>query len=455
MYNLGDDNELDRASREAAGRYAPPSDPDWPALSSELDKVLPVEKKRRTLFFWWLLPVLLIGGGATYWLVQKDDSSIVTTVKEPAVTQTVKEADKKETKTVSPSVTVTNAQKETTTSVTVNIEKQTPVAEINKQAERTPIAKVKINAPGNESLTVNAPKNQTASVPANDKAVTKQDASKAVDQPAKENQAVTSAVQKTEDVPAKDIPKGNTDQPVKQNDITSVTENKTQPSNETAPKTETAEQPAVTKTKVENAGRGKGFSFGILAGVDKSTVKFRYSGDAGVNVGFMAGYHFSDRWSIHSGLIYTQKNYKVAGEDFTAPKGSWASYYKIDNVEGYCRMWEVPLVARYTVSQSNKHSFFLSTGLSSYFMTGENYDYTYYTNTGLLALRNTAYVSTDTHVMSILHLSAGLENRISKNWSLQIEPYAKIPLGGVGFGNIRLSSFGLNFSVQHRQPSKK
>jgi hypothetical protein len=88
-------------------------------------------------------------------------------------------------------------------------------------------------------------------------------------------------------------------------------------------------------------------------------------------------------------------------------------------------------------------------------MTGEKYDYAYYTNAGLPATRSMEYSSSDTHIMSILHLSAGFENRISSNWSLQIEPYAKLPLGGVGFGNIRLSSFGLNFSVQHRQPSKK
>jgi hypothetical protein len=91
MFNLGDDNELDRASREAAGKYAPPGDPDWQALSAELDKVMPVEKKkRRMFFFWWLLPVLLIGGGAAYWLIQKDDASEMATVKEPVAYRLIK-----------------------------------------------------------------------------------------------------------------------------------------------------------------------------------------------------------------------------------------------------------------------------------------------------------------------------------------------------------------------------
>jgi len=117
-------------------------------------------------------------------------------------------------------------------------------------------------------------------------------------------------------------------------------------------------------------------------------------------------------------------------------------------------MWEVPLLLRYTISSSAKKSFFISTGMSSYFMTAENYDYFYYYN-NIPVTRNSAYKSTDTHVLSIAHLSAGFENRIGKQLYLQVEPYAKIPLGGVGFGNIKLSSFGLNFAVQRRIGGKK
>jgi hypothetical protein len=145
----------------------------------------------------------------------------------------------------------------------------------------------------------------------------------------------------------------------------------------------------------------------------------------------------------------------VAGEDFTAPKGSIISYYKLEDVDGYCRMWEFPLVARYNISQGKRNNVFVSTGLSSYYMTKEHYNYSYYNAFGTLASRTSEYVSNDTHIMSILHLSAGFESRMSKNLSMIIEPYAKLPLGGVGFGNIMLSSFGLNFSVQYRQPAKK
>ncbi len=456
MFNLGDDNELDRAGREAAGKYAPPGDPDWQALSAELDKVMPIEKKKRRVFFWWLLPVLLIGGGATYWLVQKDNASEIATVREPVSIQ----VDKKESKTASPIEASADAQKENSKPVIDQPEKQTATIQVNKQADRKNLVTTdeKTEVTGDGSLTINSrkKKNIPAVTSAKEPSVTNQVIAKTTDQPAKQDQPVTSALPKTDPDPVKEPAKTNTDLPVatSQGNNTPVTQQKTEPA-KVPDATQQADANTVVTTPKLNQQRGKGFSLGILAGVDKSTVKFKYEGDAGVNIGLALGYHFSDRWSVHTGAIYTQKNYKVAGVDFTAPKGSWASYYKIDNVEGYCRMWEIPLLARYTVSQSNRNSVYLSTGLSSYFMTSEKYDYAYFTNTGLPATRSMSYNSSDTHIMSILHLSAGFENRISRSLSLLIEPYAKLPLGGVGLGNIRLSSFGVNFSVQHRQPSKK
>ncbi|HCL06575.1 MAG TPA: hypothetical protein DHW64_11705 [Chitinophagaceae bacterium] len=196
------------------------------------------------------------------------------------------------------------------------------------------------------------------------------------------------------------------------------------------------------------------FSIAFVAGMDASTVKYKYSDKAGINIGILAGYHFNDHWSMHTGVLFTKKNYTVAGEDFQVPKNSWLANYKLAMVDGYCNMWEVPLFVRYQFNASNKRSFFLSSGISSYFMTRENYNYAYYLN-GQLVTRNNNYPTGNTHLFSILRLSAGWKKSIGKSTSILIEPYAALPLGGVGFGNIRLSSYGLNFSLQIRQPSKK
>jgi hypothetical protein len=456
MYNVGDDNELDRLSREAAGRYTPPGKADWDSLSTELDKVLPVkeEKKRRGLLLWWLLPVLLIGGAVTYWQVSKDvpdtQALKIAEQKQPA------QDKKQDLAPVQPNDAVTastNVQKEKTTTVT---DKQEAVINKENGISRKP---GKIASPEKESassgenvLALNGKRKLNAGSHTDEGKSNKEITFKA-DQPVTDKTVALIINPTVDKEPAKEnTQKSNVDQPV-QETVQPTKETKVEP----APVAENipdATTPQPSKDKL-NSARGKGWSYGFLAGIDKSTVKFKYQDGAGINIGAMLGYHFNDKISVHTGAIYTQKNYKVAGEDFTAPKGSWVSYYNLETVKGYCRMWEVPLLLRYTVSQSDKRSFFLSTGLSSYFMTRENYDYTYYSAGAGLVTRNSAYDSKDTHVLSIAHFSAGFERRLGKAWSLMVEPYAKIPLGGVGFGNIQLSSFGLNFSVQHRQPSKK
>jgi len=452
MYNPGDDNELDRLSKEAAGRYEAPGNANWQAMQAELDKVLPEEKpKRRVMLFWWLLPALL-AGGAGWWLLQKSNPGQVSEKNIPAIisNKIVTPSQKPIANDNTSAVTKENTP-EKNISLKLEVKQQPSVMKTNILAKRLPVQESGNDVPvtGNDASAMKAAgKNETQLSPSvinNSASTITLEAAKVIDkQDLTDKSAISNSTNNTEQ--AKESSNTiNTDKAVET--IMPVTP----PVQEQAPNP----NPITTlKTLQPSVSRGKGWSFSLLAGVDKSTVKFKYSNDPGVNIGLLAGYHFNDKWSLHTGAIYTQKNYKLAGGDFTAPKGSWVSYYTIDNVEGYCRMWEVPLLVRYTVSSSAKKSFFLSTGLSSYFMTKEDYTYYFYTN-GSITDRTQTYPSTDTHILSVAHLSMGFENRISNSLSLQIEPYAKIPFGGLGLGNIKLSSFGLNFSLQLRQPSKK
>jgi hypothetical protein len=465
MHNLGDDKELDRLSREAAGRYTPPGAPDWDALSSELDKVMPAEEKKRRVIFWWLLPVLLAGGATAYWLTHNNNDKPVTG--QPAAITVAKET------TPTPAQGTVSVKKETP-QVTAATEERTPAGTNplanNKITEGPSVTKTASPAANSSSvavrrknngalrnafavtdnlLTNNTPSVNIGATLTTSKLPVKKENVQTGDEPSKENTVAT-----VDPIKEKETAKTTTDQSQADNSNThAVKEDKTEPTVETP--VVAAEPAAPKKESIKLAPRGKGFSFGVLAGVDESTVKFKYGNNAGYNLGFAAGYHFNDKLSVHTGAIFTEKKYKVAGADFTAPKGTPISYYKLDNVDGYCRMWEFPLLVRYTISQGKKSSAFVSTGLSSYYMTEEHYNYFYYTALGALASRTSEYESHDTHILSVLHLSAGFESRMSRKLSVLIEPYAKLPLGGVGFGDIMLSSFGLNFSVQYRQPAKK
>lgn len=442
MHNPGDDRELDLMSREAAGRYTAPGIPDWQKMETELDKVLPVEKKRRGILYWWLLPVLL-AGGATYWLLQNDNDTVqaqtngesnviadktttsVPALKERSSTGTIHAVAEKNAASAPADHPVIRYRSYENNTAAVRAVPGAPAA--------TGVSTQQNNISKKELTTVSAQPNSIDNSVKQDQGLSKSATEQAEKDPVS-NQLPPAVVT------TKTTPETNaiTEQPATVNSSTATVE----------------ELPVVTdKKNLASYLYGKGWSLAAIGGIDKSTVKFSYGDKAGINIGIIGGYHFNDKLSLHLGAIYTQKNYTLAGQDFNAPKGSWASYYKLDEVEGYCRMWELPLMARYAFPQQGRNNYFLSTGLSSYFMTSEHYTY-YYHHQGQPASRSASYGAGDRHVLSILHLSGGFERTLSRNLRLQIEPYAKLPLSGVGLGSIQLSSFGINFGLQLRQPSK-
>lgn len=443
MHRLGDDMELDKLSRDAADKYSSPGKPDWDSMSAKLDQAMPVEKRRRFGLLWFVVPAVLLTGG--YFLLSRSDDQ--------KIAAPVASASK------------TNA----TTTVASDARPAIDVADKNKSINATEEVPPSQIIPAGKSLKATVSK--TNSTLRNNQH-SLQTAVSNPDQPAKPTQQATLVANDKSAEPLqqtasptgttinKAVAKGGETQHHQSNPAINKVVTEEAPVAQTKTPTVT-QQEIPTPVRTSNFGKpvvypplGKGFSIAILAGADKSTVKFRYGNDPGYNLGMLVGYYFNSRWSIHTGAVYTQKNYKMAGEDFNAPKGSVPSYYKLENVEGYCRMWDVPLLARYTLKPHGNNNFYLSAGLSSYFMTSEHYGYFYYYQ-GNPVTRNMTYASDDTHLLSILHLSGGFETRMSKHTTLQIEPYAKIPMGGVGFGNIRLSSFGINAALQLRQLSKK
>jgi hypothetical protein len=181
-----------------------------------------------------------------------------------------------------------------------------------------------------------------------------------------------------------------------------------------------------------------------------STVKFDYGNNAGYNIGLMAGYHFDKHWSVYTGAIYTKKKYKMDGYDYHAPAGTWPSYYKIDLVSGYCQMWELPLMGRYTFNSRTSTRLFAGAGISSYLMNKEYYSYDY-KRLGVPTTGDWTNPNKSQFWFSVLDLSAGIEKPLGHHLVGQIEPYAKLPLKGLGTGKIMLSSFGVNFTLQYRK----
>lgn len=447
MSNPGNDNSFEQLSREAADAYTAPGNASWDKMEAALDKVMPVEKKRkRRVIFWWLFPLTIIGAGLLYTLWPSDNTKLSST---PATAKIISPApagaieNKKEIQQIpeDPIEDLTTEKKNTAPTQLNSGKQQNRTVNQNKSFT---IQQKDISALPNKRVSDILPiSNQTKKITVNQTSTTDSEATQKMSETGTKTTGTNTiplyTIQPTAD-------SGNT------KTVTGIIE-KTDTATHHPPVITDSLQKDSTITQPAKTTNSK-FSIAIVAGMDASTVKYKYSDKAGINIGILAGYHFNNHWSMHTGVLFTKKNYTVAGEDFTAPKGSWVANYKLTMVDGFCDMWEVPLLLRYQFNGNKQRSFFLSAGISSYFMTRENYNYSYYWN-GQPITRNSNYTEGNTHLLSILRLSGGWRKNIGAGTSLLVEPYASLPMGGVGYGSIRLSSFGLNFSLQIRQPSKK
>ena len=202
---------------------------------------------------------------------------------------------------------------------------------------------------------------------------------------------------------------------------------------------ESSKNPAKAKPKnnIES-----GFYAGVVTGVDVSSIRFR-SARTGSSKGLIIGYAFNKNWSIESGLLWDTKRVHDNGENFTPPGYVPTSGITIVAVNGKSRLYELPFNMKYTIN-SGKHSLFATSGLSSYFMKSENYDYEYTQNNQPGGHNYLSYKNGTKNWFSVVNLSMGYTRKFGNSGSLRVEPYLKLPIKNIGVGNMPIMSTGLN-----------
>jgi len=112
-------------------------------------------------------------------------------------------------------------------------------------------------------------------------------------------------------------------------------------------------------------------------------------------------------------------------------------------VNGKTRLYELPVNIKYTII-SGKHNLFATTGISSYLMRSENYDYEY-TQTNQPGGHNyLSYTKETKNWFSVANFSLGYTHKLGSNGSFRIEPYLRLPLTNLGTANMPMMSTGLN-----------
>jgi hypothetical protein len=194
---------------------------------------------------------------------------------------------------------------------------------------------------------------------------------------------------------------------------------------------------------------GSRLNIGIVVSPDLSTAGgIRQFEQPGYKFGIRTGYDLTPNISIETGIIRSSVRYSAGISSYDLP-GYQNNPSNLSSIYAECIILDIPLNVTFNFWNLSNSRFFASAGLSSYVMLSEDYtfsyDYTYYGQE-----TNYSERSGKTHLFSNSSLSIGYEYDIHKNWSLSAEPFIKIPLKEVGWGNARLYTLGTFVTLNYR-----
>ena len=211
-----------------------------------------------------------------------------------------------------------------------------------------------------------------------------------------------------------------------------------------------------TEEKKKKLKSNKASHFYLLGaiGADAGSVKFLSLKDSKITprYGIGIGYQLSKKISFQTGFYASRKKYIAGPDDYIAKAGSYWSQVKILKVDAACLVYDIPLTVRYNIVQKPSFTYYAATGISSFIMKNEDYDY-HYIRSGNYYHAKKAY-SGNKHLFSVFNLSAGIEKKLSPVFYIQAEPSVSIPLAGVGEGSVKLYSTALQIGLKY-QPLKK
>lgn len=190
-------------------------------------------------------------------------------------------------------------------------------------------------------------------------------------------------------------------------------------------------------------------AIGIVVSPDLSTagsVSNFYN--PGFKGGLLAEYSITKNFSIISGLTISNLKYKADGQAYHPPQ-AWNYGVMPDQTRAVCVVLDIPLNLKANIFNFDRSRIFATAGLSSYIMLNEDYQFRYESKQA--GLQSSWSDATGTRYwFSNAGFSVGIEYDLSPNWSLRAEPYIKVPLKGVGWGDVELYSIGNFISLNYR-----
>ncbi|SMO40799.1 hypothetical protein [Fodinibius sediminis] len=190
-------------------------------------------------------------------------------------------------------------------------------------------------------------------------------------------------------------------------------------------------------------------SVSLAAGPDLSTVgSLSEFYDPGYNLGLLFSYRLTNNVSIRGGVIRSSVRYVADGNEYRAPRGFWSYGTIPSRTTAQCIILDIPVSLQYDFLHLAKSELYASAGANSYIMLSEDYQFDYNSSNSHLVQQWSGKTGTR-HWLSNLQLSVGYRHRLNAGLSIQVEPFIKLPLKEVGWGNVKLYSIGSLVSLNY------
>ncbi|MEP7143765.1 MAG: hypothetical protein ABI707_12880 [Ferruginibacter sp.] len=428
------DNEFDDLIKAAGDNYQTSgASPDWEHMQGLLDKHMPVKKgTRKTAFLLLLLSLLLMGGAYLYFSTINFKASKLVKEHQPSVSA-VSPAAPDPSGNVNPRIGGKSATGD---------KLHQPQSLENKETAQAPykIVATRHNHPKNKAAGSMKINTQPGEIAENNPPVKTTDENKATSKNESINPVNDSTIKISpqKEISHTDEDKKPTEKPASP-DLT-IAENKIPPDT----------KHTAGKQKKNNETGKHPPEFSLVYAPELTTVGFSNVDKPGSNYGLLIGYQISKNIIIQTGVIRSKKNYIANGKDFEMSYMLPASS-KLNKVDGYCMMYEIPLNIKSQILKGKKLNLYYTAGISSYIMTSQFYTYDISTNTGSYT-KDVKYNSQKNYWLSVATAGLGVEKKISNTLNISAAPFIKIPFKGMGEGKLRLTGTGINFSLSY-QPS--
>jgi len=189
----------------------------------------------------------------------------------------------------------------------------------------------------------------------------------------------------------------------------------------------------------------KRFYIGGVFAPELMSVKFQPVNKTSFNIGLLTGYKITSRFSIELGFVLAHKYYYSDGK-YINKNAIRRDNSQILKVNAYNDVTEIPLGLRYDIRSSKNGNFFAGIGVVSYIIHKQQYSYVY-TKQGeeKEGVKNNNKAAD--YWFSNAQLSVGYERRVGKIGDIRVEPYYRIPLKGIGIGDLHVTSVGINLAL--------